>query len=285
MRGLKILTSSAEIEDIGTEFGVRVQDGREEVHVYEGEVKLTGRDGAVTSLRAKQAASYQKGEIVQFVADASIFVKEMPTTKVLLKDDFDDGEGTDMNFKTADTGAYWRVLFSEDNRPLELKNGSLDTSRGARKVSIPLNKHRQEGGVYLLRVRTLLPERARQSHTKFGVDGAERISFARKEKPVMGILGKGSDEGHFWYLEKGQNEVPMQAMNQVSAENEADLTLKYDSRTGACELYSMDGGGSTIISKTVFQKDLAIDSILLMNHKKWGDLALDSIEVKVVIYP
>ena len=82
--GFSIKTPSSEIVDLGTAFGVEVdQEGKSEVHVFEGEVVAHHRqvqDGGVLRLKTNDAASYTDGERPnRFSADPSRFTRDVGT--------------------------------------------------------------------------------------------------------------------------------------------------------------------------------------------------------------
>jgi len=85
-QGFSVTTPSAEIVDLGTEFGIEVNDaGRTEVHVFEGEVISWGANpgddirGEAISLTKNAGASYDVGAMAptDLKADSSKFAREV----------------------------------------------------------------------------------------------------------------------------------------------------------------------------------------------------------------
>ncbi len=68
--GFTITTNEAEVVDLGTEFGLRVGDGRQtEVHVIEGLVEVFGREGS--SKRSGESIRIEEGQAIRLKVDAA----------------------------------------------------------------------------------------------------------------------------------------------------------------------------------------------------------------------
>ena len=98
--GLKIVTPSGEVLDLGTRFGVEVaNDGETAVHVFEGAVEL-GAPGKRTKINEGEGVNWRaSGELEALATDVDRFVQRLPGRKsgqaAFLQWRFDEGDGNE----------------------------------------------------------------------------------------------------------------------------------------------------------------------------------------------
>lgn len=276
-KGLEVVTPGATLRDIGTSFGVIIKDDTEQVHVINGMVEIL-RDGERQKLvSAGEASEFGGGLLAEVPLDAAAFQRAVPRLMTLLRDDFDDPDGTLMYGKRSDIGEMWFVF--EGREDLSIQNGIMDTSFAPRRLVIPLSEAPPGRLVYILKF-TTAP--LRTTKAKPEGYGTERISLARDGQPLVGVAGRGA-QGHYWCIEDGEEELG-QDVTEVSVFAEEELEFLYDSATGDTQLYLLERGERELLSERRVSPGLPVDSLHIANSNS-GDVALDKIEVQVVVYP
>lgn len=292
--GLRVRTPGGTLRDIGTSFGVRVAERRQEVHVVSGAVEILREGGVVGTIREGGAAAFGSGGVSGVTLDADAFLSERPPEKILLSDDFEDEDGTRMSDRRTAQGVPWfglersgsfrRDEIQENVPPLEIRDGVLDTTGGPRILWAPLEEIPTGDPVYLLSLDTVAPRAAAKGDNEMTTSGAERIAFTTGQQPSLGLGGRGTGSGHFWFIEKGDEAVPVKP-SAIPVTAEEHLTLRYDSRTGVAEMLRGRGEERTVVARRRVEPGLRFDGLIIMNHETWGDLALEEFTAKAVVYP
>lgn len=114
--GFTITTDEAEVVDLGTEFGLRVGDGRQtEVHVIEGLVEVFEREGS--SKRSTESIRIEEGRAIRLKVDAA---DELGTESIPVR----SSRGVFGNRKRSDLGLSFlqgNIRLKESVSPSDLK--------------------------------------------------------------------------------------------------------------------------------------------------------------------
>jgi len=294
-RGLEVTTPSGRLVDIGTRFGVSVMGGREEVQVMEGIVEAWRGDELLGRVHAGEAAAFHGERYVGIDYRPAEVLTALPAEVALMRDGFDGEDETRMATRSAPVGGPWFELeeFGSHRIPPEelasrgasvVRAGAYDTSGGFRIVWTPVEGLPEGRTVYLLRLRTRPTLSESQPGNRLASEGAERVALTRLRTPVLGLGGRGSEDGHFWFIESGEEQA-VENSSHVPVSSEQELLLRYDSRTGLAEMFRGTGSEIQLVSRRQVAAGLSFDGVVVMNHERWGDVALDHLEVDAVVYP
>jgi ferric-dicitrate binding protein FerR (iron transport regulator) len=281
----KIRAAGAQVQHIGTEFGVRVAEGGScEVHVVSGQVEVDrGAAKGKWSLKAGESASWlNRGNTSLDPLDGRDFRKALPGETIVFEDDFNDPKGTVLKDKAPDIGEPWEVL-----RPgtglTAVGEGKLDTSGGPRHLKGHFltdedPDHRQ---VVLMSFRTRQPEWIWDKQTKMA--GIEKIALEAEDGTILCSVQARANEGHRWRLrdEVGGRESPL---TSFSALQENELTLRYDALGGKITLHAGTSTQAELVAEIPASSFAAPKALVIWNDLG-GDLALKRISVKIVDYP
>jgi hypothetical protein len=283
-KGFEVHTPGGIIRDIGTKFGVRVHaGGRVETHVSSGAVEIDrGAGESPHRVDAGSAVTWSRsGSFRPQSLDSERFVQSLPWHSVVLREDFSDEDGTLLSGKQPDHGLPWMVLYEAN--PTRVKQGRLDTSYGPRTLSVGI---RPDGGVgrrrvYVGTIATAKPENTSDKAGYF--DAAESVTlWDRDGSPIFSLVARASRD-HRWQM-KEESHGSLSIGTRVSALEAHTLTFGYERDTGKVRLYE---GPSTqgVFLDEIQAKAGANPGALSISNAEGGDLAIDSLEMRVVTYP
>lgn len=276
--------SGSVIRDIGTKFGVdRRPNGFVEVHVGSGAVEITDASNALHRVESGSAIRYGRAGKPRSVAlETERFIHSLPWQRVTLHDHFEATDGTRLAGWSPRVGNKW-VVFDEKN-PTTLRDGVLDTSHGARELSVgcrQVTETNQRRCVYLVTLTTRTPANMSDKHG--AANAVERISLVTPNSgPLLSLVGNGAD-GHQWRIVDAEDQTGSGGSG-LSALEEHTLTLAYESWSGIAKLYEgASPSGQELASKQV-RSGGRVDAVAIANQDL-GDLALEELSVRVVVYP
>jgi hypothetical protein len=283
-KGFTVHTPAGIIHDIGTKFGVSVHaDGRVETHVTSGAVEIERGEGQPRQrVDAGDAMTWAADEAFQPASiDADRFIQNLPWQTIVLQEDFDDPNGTELSGKSPDLGQPWMVLM--ESNPTLIQGGVLDTSFGPRTLSAGFRSDNSTGRrrVYLTTFTTAVP--ANISDKAGYVDASESLTLWDKDgRALFSIIARASGD-HRWQL-RDEAGGTHSAGTQVSALGAHTLTLCYAHETGLVRLHEGPNPRGPLLDQLKVRSGATPRSLTVSNDGG-GDLSIDRLEARVVTYP
>jgi hypothetical protein len=283
-KGFEVHTPGGVIRDIGTKFGVHVlPGGRVETHVTSGAVEIERNEGETPHrVNAGSAVTWSRtGAFRPATLDSARFVQSLPLQHMVLQEDFSEEDGTPLSGKAPDTGQPWMVLF--ETNPTMVKQGKLDTSYGPRTLSAGLHADSGNGRrrVYLATLATTVPDNTSDKAGYF--DAAESVTLWDTDGSAIFSLVARASRDHRWQLKNDANGA-LSIGTRVSAMEAHTLTLGYERETGTVRLYEGPNTQGQFLDELKVRSGATPGSLTISNAEG-GDLAVDSLEVRVVTYP
>lgn len=283
-RGFEVHTPAGIIRDIGTKFGVRVMAGGEvETHVTTGAVEIKRTpDDVPHRVNAGEAAKWRRhGSVHRTPIDTSRFIQSLPWQQVLLKDDFSEEDGTPLSGKTPDFGRAWMVMM--ESSPTRIERQRIDTSYGSRTLSVGFREESSRGHrrVYLATFTTAVPANIGDKGNKN--DAAEKLTLWTKEGSALLSLAASSTRDHRWRLVDEHTGKESRG-TEVSALDAHTLTVSYDHDTGIVRVFEGPTSQGMLLDKMRIRPNVSPASLTISNAEG-GDIALDSVDVRLVAYP
>ena len=287
--GITVHAAGRIVRDIGTKFGVVVEDSRVgEVHVFSGSISISEGDTEKEDMvPSDNAASWsKKAGVGEIPLNEDKFIKYLPESTVLLADDFNDPDGTPINGKSADVGSSWTVTARFDPRAVAstvVGAGKYDSSFNARQISAsfvdsPLTA--AESAVYAGDFHLLPPVNAGKQVGE--PNGKVQITFYDTDgKPLLSLVSAVAENGR-WYLADemtGKRSAILEASKRPPL-----LTFVYDSRDGKATLRQLSEGSSLSQVELPMGQGLSFGSVSIGNAGG-ADLAIDSLRVERITYP
>lgn len=283
-KGFEVHTPGGVIRDIGTKFGVRVSaSGRVETHVASGLVDIERTPGApIQRVSAGEAVAWTRTEnFVPKKTETDGFLQSLPIETPLLVDDFNAPNGTPMGGRMPRTGLAWSV--QRELGTSVIRSGALDTSYGPRTISA----HFAEGtsgsqrSVFVATLTTRTPEQT--ADKSYRHDAAESITLLGSDGSAVFSLVARASRDHRWQLRDDSN-GRLSIGTRVSALSEHTLTLSYEQESGMVRLFDGPSTQANLLDELRVASGVALGSISVSNDEG-GDVALDSLSVRLVRYP
>ena len=274
--GFTCSTPEFEIVDLGTRFGVLAEEGQNpSVHVFSGKVRVTpiGQVELARELTTGQGLTWTAGQL-EPATETPSFLPSHPRHLIVLKDDFNESDGTSMNGKNPDHGAGpWEVASGD---PVIIDQ-MLDTSGSAKALFAPLGFPRLDdlNHVLLLTVVTGNPDTQ-----LFHSEGWAGISLftGDQERLFIGDPGSGGRDQGGWAIHPvgGQTVAPSPPLT-----GKQTVTLRYDYRTGLAELFAGADASSKALASEWIAPGLQFDRLRIANDEG-GDIAVKSLSVSIL---
>jgi len=274
------------VRDIGTDFGVVALSPHEgEAYVFSGRVSVSDGEKQVM-LDAGNAASWsdQPG-VTGIPLHGKNFLTALPDSATLLADDFSEPDGTPIDGKATDTGSPWKVFSGEPLTPSTLvSRGTYDSSYGSRELRADFRYDPPIAGksnVYVGDFHLLPPTNTKPFAEE--ADGSARIIFRGVDGAPLLVLSKAIADDNLWRI---VDEVTGTASPLLSGtpSRKVALRLVYDSRSGKATLRTVPASSPETAVSLTLRPGLRFRSLSIMNSDG-GDLALDSLKIKNVVYP
>jgi ferric-dicitrate binding protein FerR (iron transport regulator) len=280
-----VRTPAGTVRDIGTKFGVSVApDGSVEAHVMDGTIEILGaNDTPVATAKAGEGLRWKVGEAATKIpVDAGGFIRAMPQETLVFSDDFSDIDEPAFTRKPADVGGPWLMVTTRGSS-CDIKEGRFDTSHGTRVASASFRcvDSGEGSAIYMVSLQTEEPS---NMGDKPGPDSAfEQITFnTRDGMPLFSMLGR-SKSGHRWLLRDegtGNESEP----SDIPVMEPRKLTLLYNSLSGSVELFEGYFPDVRRVRRIDASPGKDLGGLSIRN-KDTGDLSLDEISVRAVLYP
>lgn len=259
-------TQHLEVNSPGAEFGMIADHaGREELHVFRGEVTMDSGPDSPQVVNAGTSALWSS-EDVTLVQTSHSFATTFPEAVTVFAEDFNEPDLTPLAGKQPDHGAGpWKV---EYGGPL-IEHGVLDTSGNVRHtVFADISAHPLDelSHILLLTLETENPEAA-----SFHSAGWAGVSlFTGDEERIFVGDPNGPEEG--WALHpagfSARHACPL-------LEGKVTVTMRYDYRTGLAQLFEgTDTSGPALASEWI-APGLNFDRIRVANGSQ-ADAAVDA---------
>ena len=273
--GFTCHSGALRIIDLGTEFGVIANpDGRRDVHVFEGRVRVQtdGQLAASRDLHAGESITWNGGTFANTPPSPS-FVTTLPHRRLVFYDDFSEADDTPLHGKSPDLGAGpWDVTLGDPR----IHNEMIDTSGAGKRAFAPIDCRLDDiNHILLVTIETDNPD-ARTFHSE-GWAGVSLFTGGQEHVFVGDPFGPGST----WAIQPlgGQAATPTPPLRGKRA-----VTLRYDYRTGLAELFEgTDTRGHAVASEWISPR-VAFDRIRIGNDEG-GDIALRRLSVSVLAEP
>jgi len=239
--GLTVKTPSLVAIDRGTEFGVLAKPGgRDEAHVFEGEIELEAVTGEGTAtLHSKEAAGVDgEGSIQRMEAREQDFVSLTPEVRVMLEEEFNSGT-FETGRRPAVGASHWRL---ERGSP-KIAGDHLEGTDFEAYFYLPTDALSAARPVLLVTVETV-PGGAQPFHTT----GWSGFSLYQEGYEVC-FFGDSYGPEETWSLDVKRSLVPLTPSARMTGPR--TMTLRYDRRDGTVELHegSAPGGNPLVRSK------------------------------------
>ncbi len=281
--GFEVHTPAGVIRDIGTKFGVRVAaNGQVETHVVSGLVDIErSAGGPVRRVAAGEAVSWTRhGAFAERKMDGAAFVQSLPIEMPLLVDDFNEPDGTSLSGKPSDVGKSWMVL--GETNPTVIRGGALDTSYGPRTIRANFREAPAESrSVFVITLNTRTPEKI--GDKSYQHDAAEAVALIDAGgEPVFSLVSRASRD-HKWQIRDDRSDR-LSIGTRISALSEHTLTLSYEQETGVVRLFDGPSTQAHLLDELKVTPAAMLGALEVSNA--WGgDVALDSLSVRLVRYP
>ncbi|WP_193212330.1 FecR domain-containing protein [Luteolibacter marinus] len=283
--GFEVHCGGTVIRDIGTRFGVDAKaDGSFEVHVGNGEVRITDPQENTHQVTSGLAIAYKPADdAVDVDLDLDRFVQNLPWQRIVFSDNFERPANDPSALRRPQTGKPWLIAGEERVEPKVFRNGALDTSFGQRSLTANFERI-DERGKNISHVVTFTTRKPSNEEDKSQQPFAsERLLFHDTDGQRMFSVSAHSAENHHWRLQDEQSPASS-PVTDIRAFETRTLTLLYESWTGRAVLYE----GSSVQGKelvTLTTRPNAIPGSFSIFNQGGGDLALEDLVVKIVVYP
>lgn len=284
-KGFEIHCGQSVIRDIGTRFGVDARDnGSFEVHVGDGEVEVTPRHGSAHRVNSGRAMAHRPtGEANGIDLDLERFVQTLPWQRVVFADNFERDAGHGTALHRPQIGKPWLVAGEGSVEPLVFRDGVLDTSFGQRSLTANFDRidTARKDVSYIVTFSTRKP--SNEADRSLFPFASERLLFYDSNGRQLFSVSAHSAENHRWRLHD-ETSPASSPLTEIEAFDQRTLTLLYESRSGRVVLHE----GASVQEKELVSLTTApgasLGAVNVLNQGG-GDLALEDLTARVVVYP
>lgn len=269
--GLTVKTPSFVAAAQTADFGVLAKPGgRDEAHVFDGEINLKAVSGQATAtLRAKDAASVGgEGSIQRIESREQEFASLTPEVRLMLEERFDSGT-FETGRRPAVGASHWRL---EKGSP-KILDGHFEGADFEAYFYLPTDALSPSRPVLLVTVETV-PTSGSPFHT------SQWSGFSLyQEGYEVCFFGDSFGPEETWSLDVKRSLVPLKPATFV--EGPRTMTLRYDRRDGTVELHQGSDPGENLLIRSKLLPGLNFDQIRI-GAGPGASLGIKSVIVKAV---